>query len=816
MELRNLNEVQAKIQSNRPPVLEHTLYAMYALCRDIQSHCADTISNGVVEDYKELNNRLALMANMLCKIHKKHSDGIRRVVADAFPAALYDIEKEVRQTEERLRGAETQLRAKEEQMRQQQQLLAQERAKQQQISQTEARIASLRSEMEKIQNVDLPSLMRLEATLNSQKNALEGQKNEQLKANARLQHDVDANRLGKEAAVREQNRLNGELARVKGELGMQKQENSNLEGQISTTNRAIEQENRIAQERGPKVEANNRELSRLRQANELMRMQLEQHDTHMKAQTDLYKALLPQATSKNEELTRLKGQVQGLQDTITENQIQIERKNTELAEKTVEVEGQNRTLQELEEQIRNKKEEAEAMPEKIRKAAANKCAAEQELSNAKGKEAELSRQAEAARIQGQALQDLIEEHQNVLSALSGTAGELERINGDLETDQKNLKLLQKTRDEANESLGALRENVKMAEAEKTAAEAEVSRLTEAFRAADGDRVIAQRKHEALKLSVEGSKTTLELLTQENQNLTQQQEETIRKIDEAENEKKRMSGEISVLQEGLVQQNTDNEHFRNNELKTAHDELDTARSVGMKLAAERDRLKGELAAQKEEQFRIGNEILGLQTASQKTIAALEQLQENLKTVKRQCAEKENELETQDRRMQGLTEHLEKLKKQVEERRASVDTPDNKKLEEQYLNDLAELEQKEAKLRQMASDLETQSKMLIELRRKYENKWMQQQDVENKLRDLEKDLKELGDPKLLKKIEQDKQRIRILEEVKKTIHDMAVNLKPCNPDLTSNALKVVLTDVEVTLDELSKCIERYSRELNEAIG
>ena len=85
MNLKNLNEDLNRILPDQPPVLELTLHSMYALCLDIQKHCNHKIYNGVVNDYRQLNNVLTQMANLLCKIYDTHSSALSQNTNVTFP-----------------------------------------------------------------------------------------------------------------------------------------------------------------------------------------------------------------------------------------------------------------------------------------------------------------------------------------------------------------------------------------------------------------------------------------------------------------------------------------------------------------------------------------------------------------------------------------------------------------------------------------------------------------------------------------------------------------------------------------------------------
>ena len=48
MEHRNLDHDLEKILPKQPPILEHVLHSIYALCLDIQTHSGSRINKGIV------------------------------------------------------------------------------------------------------------------------------------------------------------------------------------------------------------------------------------------------------------------------------------------------------------------------------------------------------------------------------------------------------------------------------------------------------------------------------------------------------------------------------------------------------------------------------------------------------------------------------------------------------------------------------------------------------------------------------------------------------------------------------------------------
>ena len=52
MEHRNLDHDLEKILPKQPPILEHVLHSIYALCLDIQTHSGSRINKGIVNDYR--------------------------------------------------------------------------------------------------------------------------------------------------------------------------------------------------------------------------------------------------------------------------------------------------------------------------------------------------------------------------------------------------------------------------------------------------------------------------------------------------------------------------------------------------------------------------------------------------------------------------------------------------------------------------------------------------------------------------------------------------------------------------------------------
>lgn len=180
MNLKNLNEDLNRIPPGQPPVLEHMLHSMYALCLDIQKHCGHRIYNGVVNDYRLLNNSLTQMANLLCKIYDTHSGGLNQNVNVTFPAEkLREIEEKTREAEQntldhknetaRLEKAQAELQSR---LTAGQAALAERQAAQAQVQKLQD---TLRETTARLQEIDLPGLERETAALQNRKAQLEAE-----------------------------------------------------------------------------------------------------------------------------------------------------------------------------------------------------------------------------------------------------------------------------------------------------------------------------------------------------------------------------------------------------------------------------------------------------------------------------------------------------------------------------------------------------------------------------------------------------------------------------------------------------------------
>lgn len=181
MNLKNLNEDLNKILPGQPPILEHTLHSMYALCLDIQKHCNHRIYNGVVHDYRQLNNGLTQMANLLCKIYDAHSDGLNQNVNVTFPGEkLREIEKKTRDAEQkildhkdeiaRLAKAQSELQN---QITREQNALSERQAKQAQVQKLRD---DLNEAVTRLRDIDLPALEQETTALQTRKTQLESEK----------------------------------------------------------------------------------------------------------------------------------------------------------------------------------------------------------------------------------------------------------------------------------------------------------------------------------------------------------------------------------------------------------------------------------------------------------------------------------------------------------------------------------------------------------------------------------------------------------------------------------------------------------------
>ena len=165
MEHRNLDLDLEKILPKQPPILEHVLHSIYALCLDIQTHSGSRINKGIVNDYRQFNNSLTLVANLLCTIYDAHSAELLEKVQVAFPEdKVRDIEKQTRDTErlildhkddlDKLQTAEAALKEK---LATEKKLLEDLTSKKDTIEQLQS---TLNTTISQIKQIDLPDIYR--------------------------------------------------------------------------------------------------------------------------------------------------------------------------------------------------------------------------------------------------------------------------------------------------------------------------------------------------------------------------------------------------------------------------------------------------------------------------------------------------------------------------------------------------------------------------------------------------------------------------------------------------------------------------------
>ena len=430
-------------------------------------------------------------------------------------------------------------------------------------------------------------------------------------------------------------------------------------------------------------------------------------------------------------------------------------------------------------------------------------------------ETELARQVKEARAKEKELRNLSGSHESVLKELADIPGKITGIKAALEEDGKKLEDLRREHEQIKTRQRNLREDIRRAEEEKTTLDREANDLSEMFRAADTARQNAQTKRDGMDSSVKRAVKEEEDLKKETGVLKERQAQIQRRIEEAEQEKSNLMGQIRVQQETLAHRDLANEQFRDGPLKIAQDDLKKAEEHGKKLTGERDRLSEQLKEKKRKNDQIDGEIIQFGKLIEEDSKKLERREKELNALKKRYDQKKEELDKLNRNASSLDEGLERLIEEVAAKQEKLKEKNYDGLKEEQRKIIDELDQKNAEIPAMKERISVEKKKLETVRNEYEQI---QSDESTTLLDLafyEQKLRELRDRKVVEKTKKLNERLEILKQIRSEILAAADGLKPNDPNDVSAALRMKLTDIEDTLTGLSECMERYATALDQAI-
>lgn len=825
MKLTSLTEDLDKILPHHPPVLEQTLHAMISLCIDIQAHCDNDIEDGVVKNHVDLNNNLAFLSNLLCEIYNANSDGIRKHTGNDFNSDLLAVRKKTREAKQRMLDQEGKLDELKQAQAELQKQLDKEQKTLSEHQEQESRHRKLREDLdraiERLKGIDLPALELKNTKLESEKAQLEDRKTALANSIARLTGEVEYRRQACCSSDSKCTALTGELEQCRKKLAASEARRLELEKLLADTNgKADAADRRCGELALANTDAEKRLVFLVKNTQEA-RAKLDKTGEEIASHQTVYDGLLPRLNSSTDTLNDLLKKIEEAQDTINGNDRAINAGRSKLPSLDEKICTQNTELENLGNQITQKNTAVAALNTQITQRESEKTAAEKSLAAVQAEEARLARLVRSARAEEQRLKELGEAHNRVLVSLSGIDCQVKSAEEELAGARDSLSAAESRRDELLKQI---------AEANKAAQEfdLEACALNPQYASAEQVRLEKQQIRDNIRSRLTAAQEQSAELEKQSGELAARLEQTNSGISEknaaitgleadiaqAEQEHSNLLGQVAVLQEDLVHQNSKNEKFREGELKTAQDVLASAEASMKQLIAERDSLKQQRERIVSETDRITGEISRLNLDIMPKKHKLDECAKALADKQKEHSEKERELKELNDQIGTISEKLKKLKDEIQETRDTVNSDDNTALEKMLVSTLAELKDREASLNKMREELPVKAAELDKLRKNHDLVLAQDNHVESEHRRLSEELRQLQDPKTRAKIEQLSGRNETLTEIRSRILKAAEKLK-LNTDSACHALELELEYVSSTLEDLRACIRRDTEQLQNSI-
>lgn len=826
MEHRNLDHDLEKILPKQPPILEHVLHSIYALCLDIQTHSGSRINKGIVNDYRQFNNSLTLVANLLCTIYDAHSAELQEKVQVAFPEGkVRDIEQQTRDTEriildhkddlDKLKAAENELQK---QLAIEKKLLEDLTSKKDTIEQLQS---TLNTTISQIKQIDLPALEQQKTALEAEKTQLETRKSTLTGNINDLTQELEKSRQACCGSDTRCGELTTELETCRRKLEASEARSKELEGQLSDAN------SRSSKLTEDNTNAEN-QLIALMANNKTAQEKLDNTNANINTQQGIYDNLCPQLASSTKALNELLGKIQTARQTIASNNQAITAGSAQLAELEADVKTGEAELTTLNTAITAAQSALALAQAQIKKLEGDKSAAEQSLSEAQAQERLLSGQVSTALAKEQDLNKLIEAHKQTMARLANVDTEIQTANADLATARTDLSTAESKRD-------GLLKNISDANAAAKAFDAESARLTTEFQAADQVRQDKEKVRDGLAVQLKDAQDKSAQLDQQSIDLTADLERTNDEITEKTNavgalnadiakvktERTSLRSKVSALTQMLNDQKKINEDYRSNELQTAQTDLDKADAEMTVLTQTRNSLLTQIGQLKEKYKKVNDEIGSFEVALALNKTELEEASQQLDTARHNAEDAEALLEQTKLQIQGLTGRARELQKEADELKSIYESYDPVAVEAKFENTKNSYERKLADIQKMGRDLDQLKIDYENARNTYDTLLQQKQKEEQKQSSLNQENAALTEE--LSKLQSADVQARFTQldkenETLRTIRSMiladaaVLKLSTGNVD---EALAEELDYIDSTLEHLRSCIRREVSTLHNSI-
>ena len=926
MNLRSLTEDLSRIAAHKPPVLEQTLQAMISLCADIQAHCDCDIYDGTVSSYRDLNNRLTFLSELLCEIYNTHKEGIRKNTGDTFNEELRTVQKETREAKRRMLAQEDQRDALTEAQAELKRELEKEKKALEELSGLEREKNALRDALEqtvsRIKSIDLPGLTGRISELEQEKTQLKGQQEESEGRISTLQKDIEAQKRDCGSKDTQCRRLTEELEQCKSRLTASEDKRRKLQEELDKTAEAETTACSRCKELTEQIKVADERLILLRENIQRDEAGLKTTQADITVQQGIYDELTPKVSSSTAALEELKQKITEAQNTIDRNEAAIAAAAQELARKHETITGQERELALLGSDIARAEARIAGL-EQLLQTAADTLAQRTAKRDAKAQEldglheilrqrteelAELEAQCAAANARIQELMQKIAVAQTRITNLNdrkaGLQAALDAAEAEIADLNQRITDLQQAYGAALTRIEALKPDQAAADAALAAAQAEEARLAalvaEALAAeavlketiaaheqtlerlkdvdaqiltaqaaldtANGELTAATADRDGLRQKLRQTRDDTALLKQESEALAPQvqtaetertdcqkvrdglndslanaknQVEALKKqsadlqteldkvnadipvqqktadeldanITEAKGLRETMLQKVYSLREELSYQNTQNEKFRDGDLKTAEDDLANAKVLLHDMTVRRDGLKQQQETVRADREKVDREIGNTEFDLKIKQSALDEGNVILIARKKEYDAKERELDEITRQIAAIAEELKPLIVQIEEEKKNLADLDVVALSAKYESTLAALKQKVADAKAMKEDLTVKTNAYNDVRAEYEQLKVQKQNLEDDFRLLSADLGRLKDPKVQAESERLSKTTKKLEEIRNQILGAAKSIDADGLN-ARDSVDVELKYVDSILDVLRSGISQYVEEM-----
>lgn len=438
------------------------------------------------------------------------------------------------------------------------------------------------------------------------------------------------------------------------------------------------------------------------------------------------------------------------------------------------------------------------------------------LDAAAAEEADLSAQAAAATAKEQALNDKIDQHKQVLERLANVDIEIICAGDSLTKAQDDLHA-------ASDKLRRTNEEIAAVEEQTGTLERDIAQQEQQLRGAEDTRLARQNERDRLITKLAEAQTETQTLQTHSDELTAQLERTnaaaeeLRRsitqvnadIEAAKTTNEALTTEFYTLENELDYQNSLNEDYRADPLKTTADELAAAKLTYEGLVAQHGDLKNQLNAVAEDRRRVDRAISTTSTFLRKCQDELAESTRVLEDREAELQSRQIELDTLRERIARNADDVKDIIQEIDEATEILNNWDPVGTKAKYESKRKELDERLSGVKAMRKKLEEDTAQLEELRAETSEQRRQQDAIRTEYRVLSDEFSRLRDPKTKEELDRFSASISVMKEVRRRIKAAAGYL-PDAPDLPGEvpaALQANLDFAGETLEALRSGVGKY---------